>query len=264
MISGMLDGDNRCISVVVSEDSRSCNTLYESLRGLLTQESQMFRKVTMQEMLAEHIYMYCLLAPNQRWVIGHLAEHFLPDSLFEQLLEQAAAKDADIMRNQDSIRNLHRLNQRVLESAKVHMMIYESAFSDWIVSDTMDFYNCKVTLTSEQKCAYLNHFLTLGEAHGNLAMKMVHGRFAPDFFFESRQCIFLSNRGTYLRLDSNRKKYQFMLINRVDMQHILDEFFAAIWKKQEDIVISDWGRIRDSVFHTIQMIQMVADIEDIK
>ncbi|MCD8085849.1 MAG: hypothetical protein LUF28_05920 [Clostridiales bacterium] len=261
MISGMLDGDNRCISVVVSEDSKNCSSIYESMGRLLTHEALLFQKASIQDMLEEHIYMYLLLATQQRWLMGHPTEHFLPDDLFDQLLEQAAAKDAGIMQNQDALRNLHRLNQRVLRSAKVQIMIYESSFSEWVVSDAMDFYDCRVTLTAEQKCRCLNHFLTMCQEHENLTVKMVHGAFAPDLILEDRQSIFLSDKGTYLRLDSGRNRYQMMLVTRADMQCILEKFFSAIWELRKDVVVSDWEKIRNSILHTVQMIEMVADME---
>ncbi|MCD8160960.1 MAG: hypothetical protein LUE61_07250 [Clostridiales bacterium] len=261
MISGMLDGDNRCISVVVSEDAKNCGTIYESLDRLLTHEALLFQKASIQDMLEEHIYMYLLLAPHQRWLMGHPTEHFLPDDLFDELLEQAAAQNADIARNQEALRSLHRLNQRMLRSAKVQIMIYEASFSEWVVSDAMDFYNCRVTLTAEQKCRCLNHFLTICQEHENLTVKMVHGAFAPDLILEDRQSVFLLDKGTYLRLDSGRDRYQMMLVARSDMHHILEEFFAAIWEMRGETVVSDWEKIRSGILHTVQMIEMVADME---
>lgn len=262
MIAGMLDENNRCISVVVSEDAVNCNTLYDNLKGGLSRETLLFRKTTIQEMIAKHDYAQALLSPHLRWLMGHMTEHFLPDRLFEQLVEQVLSQEKECSSCREAFYTLHKLNKSVLECAEIQLMVYASAFSDLVVSNELDFYSYKVKLTPEQKVTYLNYFLELCEKQNNLNVKMVYGRFVPDFQFITNQCVFLSDKVSYLRLDNGGKQNHLMVAGRADIQAILDCFFQTIWEKRADVVVSDQGAIREYILHMIQGIQLIAQMNE--
>ena len=90
MISGLLVSGNHCVSVVTSENSDNCRSVFRSVKGLCSQENQLFRKTSMREMILKHEYVHGLFALCQQWIIGHLTEHFLPEVYIEEIVEQIA------------------------------------------------------------------------------------------------------------------------------------------------------------------------------
>ncbi|MCD8021387.1 MAG: hypothetical protein LUF92_18000 [Clostridiales bacterium] len=181
MISGLVSENGRCFSVVTSEDSANCNIMYEEVRGFINNESLMFQNTTMIEMMEKLDYAHGMLSPNLRSVIGHLTEHFLPDELFDELLEQAISIDPQLKYYKEDLIHLHMLNKSVLESSNFRIIIYETAFSELAVTDTFDFYNCKVTLTPRQKKILLNYIISLLGKEKNLHVKMIFGRLISDY-----------------------------------------------------------------------------------
>ncbi|MCD8230277.1 MAG: hypothetical protein LUD14_00345 [Clostridiales bacterium] len=254
LLCGMLNENNRCISVVVSEDSKSCSTIYENLKGMLHQDAALFQKVSVRDMIENRGYMYSLIASNKRWLLGHMTEAFLPEDLFEAMLEQASALDSTISDNQDAIRKLYTLNKNIMDVSELRVMIYESAWSEWVIYDQLDFYGKMLSVSQEQKCEYLKSFLEFCESHKNVEVRMVSGTFVPDLLYADHQSVFLSDKVTYLRLDSGRR--QMSVVTRSDMKAIMDRFYDAAWEYREGLVVSDWEAIRGSILHTINMIQI--------
>lgn len=86
----------------------------------------------MREMLIKYDYVQSMLSKNMRFLIGRLTEHFLPDDLFEEILNQVTSSgQADI--DMDFVWNVHRLTQTVLHESQIKIMIYESAFTEFSV-----------------------------------------------------------------------------------------------------------------------------------
>ncbi|MDO5409065.1 MAG: hypothetical protein Q4F21_01270 [Lachnospiraceae bacterium] len=263
-ISGMLMGHNRCVSVAVSEDADNCNVLYYGVKAFCSREQLLFRKTTMREMLIKYDYVHTLLSPNPRWLVGHMTEHFLPDDLFEEILEQLADSDEslkDTVFTMEDLRSVHCLNRNILEESKVRVMIYESAFSSLAVSDELDFYNYKVHLSVNQRLRYMEHLLDLCMNQENLEVKLVYGRFVSDFQYIADQCVFLSDVISYLRLDNSSDRNNLVIINRADMQNVFDQFYEEIWNKCEDVVVSDKAAVDTYIRHVMQGIRLISRME---
>ncbi len=261
LISGMLDNNTRCISVVVSEEGDNCNVIYDNLRGSLSQESLVFQKIGMREFINGHEYLNSLLAPNLRWILGHLTEHFLTDRLFETILERAAQADAGICQNRERILNFHRLCKGILETTEVRLIVCESAFSEWIVSNQLDFYGVKISLDGKEKCDYLENFVKVCSDHGNIKVKMAQGKLDLDFSAVGNQCVFLSDRVSCLRTDSEADYNQILLAERADIQFVLDHFFASVWEQPDDVLLSEWPSVKTKIDHTIAIVRMVNDAD---
>ena len=260
MISGLLVNRDRCISVVVSEEADNCNVIYKNMKALCSKERLFFRKVLMSDILLKHDYVHNLLSPNLRWVIGHLTEHFLPDELFEEILDELNLT-GKLTTSVEMVRNAHRLAKKVLEESHIRMMIYETAFSHLVTAHSVDFYNHKVYLSAEQRMKYMKHMLALCENYENLEIRLVYGKFISDFEFTDDQCIFLSDTISCIRLKNVGSQNNLMLVNRFDMQKILEKSFEVCWDYGENVVICEKEAIIDYVKHMMHGMEMVVEME---
>lgn len=256
-IAGMLMNKNECVSVNVSEDSDSCNTLYYSVKDMCRRENLLFRRTTIDELLEKNDYLHSLLSPNLRWLMGHMTEHFLPNDLFEELLEQSGVSAG----RREELRTLHNLTNRIMEKTHVQLMVYEAAFSNLAISDELDFYSRKVSITPEQKLRYMEHLLTLYQEKPNLEIKLIYGQFTTDFQYIDKPCIFLADTRSYLRLSNNNGQSHLVLINRADIQSMFDRFFQEIWEKREDVVVSDRAAITEYIQHVKQGVYLLSSLE---
>lgn len=254
-ISGMLISRNKCISVTASEEPDNCNILYHNIEGLCNREPMLFRKTTMQDMLSEHDYARTILSPRLRWLFGHMTEHFLPDSLFETLLDQLPPSTP-----LDEMRKMHSLTQTIVEKSPIQLVLYESALSDLAVSENLDFFNCKLHMTAAQRLQYMTHLLSLFEKCENLEIRLIHGRIISDSQYISNPCMFLSDVISYLRLD-NCAQSSLLLVNQPDMQDIFDHFYEEVWNNCKNVVISDRCSILSYIQHSVQALQLICHAE---
>ena len=253
VISGMLVGPNRCLSVVTSEEKDNADVFYTYVDTLCSRENLLFRKTSILTMLRGPEYVRSLLSPNLRWVMGHLTEHFLPDDLFEEIVDQLAADADESTVSRDEIYDMHRLTHNLLAESRVKIIIYESALADFNTTGELDFFNHKVCLTPEQRRSYLEYLFRLCRDNTNLEVKLVYGQFIADFQYITNQCVFLSDMLSYLRLDNSRRtKNNLVIINRRDVQALFDRFYQCVWTECEDVVISDRIAISNYIRHTIR------------
>lgn len=259
-ISGMLISRGRCMSVVTSEESENCNTLYNNIKILCGHERLLFRRTSMRDMLYKYDYIHTLLSLNLRWIMGHMTEHFLSDDLFEEIMaELDSAGKLEV--KCEELRNIHRLTKNIVEESTIRLMIYESAFSNMVVTNELDFFNHRVSLTAEQRSRYMEHFLSLCKNHKNLDIRLIYGHFVSDFDYIDDQCVFLADTISYLRLCGNQRN-NLLIINRSDVRRIFEKSFEEFWEHHEDVVVSDESKIIAYVQHVVQGIHMVASIEE--
>ena len=136
-ISGMIIDENHCISVTTSEDIKNCNSIYDRLNSLCSQETLLIRKVQIRNMIRDRSYIQSLISRNQRWILGFMTEHFLPDDLFEELLEAYRAQETDIA--VDELRRIHILTKSILQETRIQLVITETAILDFAVTGELDF-----------------------------------------------------------------------------------------------------------------------------
>ncbi len=258
-ISGMLASPNRCISVAVTEETENCNILYRSIDEMCTREALLFRRMSMEDALLSHDYARALVAPNPRWLIGHMTEHFMPDDLFEELLSHIP-DTANAKSHVDELRKTHRLTQSLLEKSPIQLMFYASAFSDFAVSDEMDFFDHRIHLSASQRLRYATHMLHLLEKHENLEIHLIKGKFVPDFQYISSQCLFLSDTMSYLRFDNNLQT-GLLIVNQENVNQLFSKFYHEIWNNWENIVISDRSEIFSYLHHVVQTLRLMSTSE---
>lgn len=248
-ISGMLVRKDHCMSVVITEEREYCNTMYCNLKELCNSDRLLFRKTSMQDMLVKHEYVHALLALKQQWIIGHLTEHFLPDDLFEEIVEMLDDGE-DNVRNKEQLRNIHRMSKNIIEESRIRILVYRTAFYNLVVDNELDFFNCKVCLSLEQIVRYLKHFGELCRNHPKLEIKMISGRMISDIEYSTRHCVFLNDIIAYLRFRGDFNNM--FIINRMDMREAFGKMFEEFWKTENDyVLIEDKETIIANIEHVL-------------
>ena len=140
-------------------------------------------------------------------------------------------------------------------------MIYESAFSNFVVTGELDFFNYKVKLSVQQQFRYMEYLLELSENCENLDYRLIYGQFVSDFEYIDNQCIFLTDTISYLCLKSSAKRNGMLVINRADMQKVFEQSFEEFWNYGDSVIISDKAEIISYIQHVLHGIKMISCME---
>lgn len=215
----------------------------------------------MHDMLVKYNYIQAVLSTNLRWLIGHMAECFLPDDLFEEIVSKL-----DTMRiwkmDVAELRRIHNLLKNVLEENKVQIMIYESTFTNFVVSGELDFFNYKVTLTPMQRMRYMKYLLYVLNKNQNMEMKMVQRRFIANFQCTEQQSLYMSNAISYLRLDNYHYRNNIAILNRPVIVEMFNRFYYEIWNNQKDVVIEEKSEILNDIDHFMKAVLLLSKTEN--
>lgn len=261
-ISGMLMQSRECISVVVSEDPEESGVLYRSIRSLCTRERLLVRNITMQEMLEGNDYARSLISPNQRLLFGHMTEHFLPDALFETILDRLREKENSTTITVEQLRWFHTLAKRRFEELPIRILFYESALAEFAVVGELDFYNMKIKLTPSQRLQYVTYMRDLIQDSSNLEVRLIYGRLFSDFQYNANQCVYLTDGISYLSLDDNSEQNSLCTINHADMKKAFESFYEEIWEDRKDVVVSGRVAVLSYIDHIIQQVRMIDHLEE--
>lgn len=260
VISGILINRNICMSVGVSEDSDTCNTIYKNIRMQCSRERLLFRTTNIREMISNFEYSLTLLSPNLRWEIGHLTEHFLPDDLFEEIIEKLC-KEQKIL-DEDRVRMIHKLTQKVIQESNVKILISESAFSNMVIEHKIDFFNHPIYLNADQRMRCAKHILSLCENNHNLDIRLIYEKFGLDFDYSDHQSTFLADTITHLRLKYVGSPNNVIIINRMDMHKIFERTFEELWNYGDNVILKDRATVIGYIKHMMRSIELTANIEE--
>ena len=250
-ISGLLVDHDKCMSVITTEEKSACNTIYHHIKKLCSMENMLFTACTMKKLLLNNGYIRSLLVPNPCWIMGHMTEIFLSDDLFTELYWQLHEIQEEVISFNETFR-IHESTKNLLEKAPVRLIFYENAFSDFAISGELDFYNHKCTLTPEQRVDYIKHLLKIFDQNENLQIRLLYDKLSSDFHYHSTECVLLSDTLSYLRLGNDGERNKIMILNHRNIQTIFTQFFEDIWKRNDDIVISDMDCITGYIQHIMQ------------
>ena len=79
---------------------------------------------------------------------------------------------------------------------------------------------------------------------------MISGRLISDIEYSTRQCIFLSDTISYLRLNGDFNNMY--IINRMDMREAFGKMFKEFWETQDsNVLISDKETIIANIEHVL-------------
>ena len=252
-IAGMIVDESHCIAVSVSEDPANCNATYDWLRSLCTTENLVVRKVDMEEMVHENDYIRFLLGRNQRWLLGHLTEHLMPEELFEELAPEFC-RNRDI--SMEELRRVYAMTRSVIDEMGIRVMIYEKALLEFAVSGELDFFNHKVILTPEQRLTYLRYMCRLPEKNPKIQCKFIRVGAVSDVQHIPDPTLFLSDTACYLCLVCSGNENNVSIVQRIDMLEMLQTFYEDIWNDERYNHISDLAEMEDLVRYVIRMIRL--------
>ena len=239
MISGMLVDDKRCMAVNVSTETEHCRSMFETLSEVCTRDVLLYRPSTIDELIEEHIYQQSMLAMNKSWYIGHLTEHFLPDELFEELLETLKKEMAPDPIEEVQLRYLHALTKKALAESSSRVILCKEAITQLVIEKEISFYGYWIKLSLPQVKTYLRYLQTLCQGEeASLKMKVLSERLVTDYQYEMTQCVFLSDGSSYLMTKTENRKNNLALFNHPDMMTIFEQFFQSIWNIQDERCLS--------------------------
>ena len=258
-ISGMLTDSNQCISVTVSEEQENSDTLYRYIQSLCTRERQLLIPTTMREMLMGNHYARSILSPNQQMRVGHITERFLPDDLFDEIVEQLTPVCKEVI-PASQLRWLHDLTSQSHKELPMRMIFNTSAFTDFAVSGDLDFYNRKVTLTPDQRMRCIQHIQSIIRDNPNISVKLINGRLISDFQYVGNQNIILGDTTSVLRLVA-ANQFSLNVINHSSLKDAFAHYFDEIWTHPSDVVVSDREEILQNLDHVVRQIQMISKLK---
>ena len=259
MMSGMLMDPNRCMSVTVSSEADHCNPLYYSIRDLCTRENLLYHNATMAELLDGNEYVRSILSLNQRWIIGHMTEHFLPEDLFEELLAQVRTNDA---LDQEKLRYVHMLTRKAMEETEIEIIFQGIAFSNLALESDIDFFDQKIHLTLQQRERYIRHILEMCTTRKNLHFRLLYESPISDFRYDVAQSIFLSDGIAYLRLNTEHGRNNLAVLNHPDMKMVFEQFFDTLWDEKNGMILSDQEEICSYIREMIHRIGIIASVRE--
>ena len=264
MISGMLIDDKRCMAVNVSTETSHCRSMFENLSELCTRDALLYRPSTIDELIAEHIYQRSMLAMNKNWYIGHLTEHFLPDELFEELLDtlkKDTLQDEQNKIEEVRLRYLHALTKKVLAESQTRVIFCREAIAQLVIEKEINFFGYWVKLSLAQIKTYLRYLQSLcRNDEDSLKIKLFSGRLVTDYQYEMTQCIFLSDSSSYLISKTENRKNNLALFNHPDMMTVFEEFFQSIWEVQDERCQSEPEAQQRFFDHMIHNTEIQTDI----
>lgn len=226
-ISGMIMDENHCLAVSASEDPKNCNAIYERLQSLCSQEQLAVRRITMAEMLKNKDYVSFLFARNQRWLLGHFTEHFLPDDLFRELAVDYCQANPDVP--MDILLRIRMFIRSIIENSAIEVLAYENAFNEFAVTGMVDFFNTKLYLTPEQRLRALDYTGSLYSQNPKLTFRYIRDGVLSDFRHIPDPTLFLSDNLCYLRLARTGLRNNLSIINKIPVAELFRNFFNAVW-----------------------------------
>ena len=229
-ISGMLLDSNHCLSVNVSEEMETCNTLYYRMNSLCTSDMLLFRKTSIPDMIERHEYTRSMLSSNLRCILGHLTEHFMPEDLHREILEQHYTNPDEI----EQLIQLHQINRKVAKQSPIRVLVYESAIADFAISGQLDFYNQHIQLSPKQRMAYMQHLLETFSELDNVESFLITSNNPADPAYIAKATLFLSSAVSYLRLEKQRESDTTLILNQQNIKTVFSNFFDILWNKQNN------------------------------
>lgn len=249
-VAGMVIDENHCISVTATEDPQNSNAIYDRLKSLCSSETMVVRKVSMEQMLTSSDYIRFLLGRNQRWLLGHVTEHMLPEDLFEELLT-GYCETHEV--EPENLRRIHAMTRSVMEKMDIRVLVCEKALTDFAVSGELDFFNQKVTLTPKMRLRSLEYICKLPERNEKLQIKVLRTGAVSDIQHIPEPTMFLSDSMGYLRLARSGPENNVSVVNKMRAQEMMKDFFDEVWVAEKYRHIED---LTDLIYYVISMIQV--------
>lgn len=252
-ISGMIMDENHCLSVTASEEAKNANALYDRLQSLCSQETLAVRRIGMPQMLRSNEYIQYSFARNQRWILSHVTEHFLPEELFTQLATEYCAQHKDV--DYDSLARIYKLSTKVMESMRLKLLLSEDGLHTFVVTGMVDFFGQKMHITSQQRLQCLEYMSTAQEINPNLDYRILRYKNAIMLQHIPSPVVFLSDSYCYLRIARSGLSYNLSVLSHPKIRNIFREYFDDLWRDEEN-VDADYNTSVEMMRYLMQMVQV--------
>lgn len=254
-ITGLLMPNEQClIGCSFEQDEETNGYIRQAMNKIKSQENILFQKSSISEMMSNLLYERSLISQNVCWVLGHATEMILPDMLFESLLKYVKND------SKPELRRMHAIAQQVVRHSDTKIIIYESVFSDIIVTGELDFFNHKILLSETEKLCLLDYYKQVFSPDICVNLKLISGYLDSDFKYVTNPCMFLSDMVGYVRLENGRYHNNIMVIKSQTVKRIFEGFFNEIWSNRKEVVIEDKQKIYKIICHYRDSVHFIKDV----
>jgi len=230
-ISGMIMDENHCMSVTTTEEAKYCNAIHDRLQSMCSQETLAVRRITMAEMLRGNSYIQYLFSRKQRWLLGHMTEHILPDDLFLELADELCKTRLEL--NRENLLQARMFTRSVMENMEVQILLLEQSITEFSITGTLDFFNTKITLTPEQRLRCLRYASELYQQNPKISLRLLKTTHLSDSQHIAAPSMFLSDTACYLRIDRSGTQNNLSIVNKLPLCDLFRDFFTELWSSKQ-------------------------------
>lgn len=252
-ITGMIMDESHCLSVTETEDVKNANALYDKLQSLCNPECLAVRRTTILQMIQDNEYVQYCFSKNLRCVFSHITEHFLPEDLFMQYLEDYCNRHPDA--DPAKIRNVHKLLSAILQNVKLRLMLDEDGMNDFAVTGCVDFLGDTIHLTPDQRLQCLEYTAELLKKNPNLECRILRDKRAFTRNGVASPTSFLSDSICYTRMRHDNSSFNICAINQTALENMYRKCFDSFWEITQKETASPHS-IEEMMQYLIQIVQV--------
>lgn len=245
-VSGLIfPGEKSCTGVSISADPAASKHLHQTCMQQVSRGNAMMHPMNIREFVLNKDYLKSMLSEDNRWLIGHVTEHILPQDLFDQFLNEIHVDDPS------GYRAVHDLAQGVIQRGAVSIMLYETVLSDLLATREIDFFNHRIRFTGTQMARFLEHLLQINETNANF--KVIKNGFSIHFEHLYNPCLFISGTNIHMRLENAYEHDNIIVFIDRDTKQLISRFYDKAWSERPDIVLHEKSEIKRILTHYCEM-----------
>ncbi len=254
MHMSIISENHRAIVSSTSMDKNLANEMFDTLTQIeKSQSSILVEHIKVADFIESKLYMHSIISPDIRWLIGRMNELLLPIDIFETCVNQIDKEEA----YKEQLSRLNLMMTSALDISNIRIMIYDSAFCEYVLNGELDFYGEKIKLNLAQRRRHIEYIRDIFVQNNNLELYIVAGNFVNDFKNYSNPCVYLSSNIRYIRLNRNNGDSFFRIIKDRELKAIFDDFYEAIWNIDNPIVIRDKKSIEEKIDNYLNMLTLL-------
>ena len=256
MHMSVISENHRAIVSSTSMDKNLANEMFDTMVQIeKSQSSILVDHIDVEDFIENKLYMHSIISPDIRWLIGRMNELLLPIDIFENCVSQIDKDDL----YKEQLRRLNLMLTSALDISNIRIIIYDSAFCEYVLNGELDFYGEKIKLNLEQRRRHIEYIRDIFTENSNLELYIVAGNFVNDFKNCSNPCVYLSSNIQYLRLNRDNGESLFRVIRDRELKNVFDDFYEAIWTIDNPIVIRDKKSIEEKIDNYLNMLTLLGN-----
>lgn len=260
-ISGMITDSNHCIAVTTSENAEISNVMYHKLKSFCTHSNKLLEHTNMIDFLLDNSYMKSILSERHQWLISSVTEHFLPDDLFEEMMDNIPEeeKNADVIA---MVYKIHALTRNILEETRTKVILYDSALQNLMVTGELDFFNYKIYLNTEQRIRYLKSLVDLMDRNKEMEIRILSKETLPNFQLISTPNVFGADSFTHIRMNNRSEPNNIKMLTKSSIRRILYDAFGEIWSKLGEEAAEEAHKLITQISRSLHFLSKTEQCDD--